>query len=324
MTSIPLGLLDAIEPFFILEIEMLFFSQSATERKFIEKGKQEAMNPRFIDVHTHINFSAFKDDGDEVIKRTLEKGVWMILVGSQASTSKRAVEYAQKHPEGVYAIVGLHPIHTQEMNIDPDEEEASVGVKPFKTAAEIFDSEFYKNLIGSSKKIVGIGECGLDYAWLGKEQGARSKQQEAFEAQIEFALEFGLPVMVHCRNADDDLISILKKYKGRFGERLRGDIHFFSSDWEHAKEYLDLGLYLSFPGVVTFVHDRDETIKNMPLDRILVETDAPYVAPHPYRGKRNEPLYVEETAKRISEIRSISFEEVAEATTTNARKLFGI
>lgn len=286
--------------------------------------QNEIMKPKLIDVHTHINFRAFKDDGDEVIKRTLEKGVWMILVGSQASTSKRAVEYANRYSEGVYAIVGLHPIHTEEMKIDPDEEETAVGVKSFKTVAETFDPEFYKNLIRSNRKIVGIGECGLDYAWLGKEQVARSKQQESFEAQIELALELDVPIMVHCRNADDDLISILKKYKSRFGERLRGNIHFFSSDWEHAKEYLDLGFYLSFPGVVTFVRDRDETIKSMPLDRMLVETDAPYVAPHPHRGKRNEPLYVEETAKRIAELRGISFEEVAVATTENAQKLFGI
>ncbi|MEK9175579.1 MAG: TatD family hydrolase, partial [Patescibacteria group bacterium] len=162
-------------------------------------------------------------------------------------------------------------------------------------------------------------------------------QQEVFRSQVRLARELKKPLIIHCRpsgvvqgmqspgtsliDAYDDVLKILKEEKA---DEIGGDIHFFVGDWEIAQKFLDLGFYLSFTGVITFVHQYDDVIKNIPMDRIMIETDAPYVAPAIYRGRRNEPLYVAEVAKRIAELREISYDEVAESTTKNAIKLFNL
>ncbi|MFC1594858.1 TatD family hydrolase [Patescibacteria group bacterium] len=288
------------------------------------------MKISLIDIHCHINFNAFKDDGHTVVERTLKEGTGMILVGSQIDTSRRAVEYAHRYDNGVWAAVALHPIHLSEFEVDAEELEitgvggpaspaASQGgqnVPGFKTRAEEFNYDKYKEL-GSDSKTIAIGECGLDYFHCGEEE--KKKQAEVFRKQIKLARELKKPIMVHCRNAYDDLFNILKEEDA---QNIGGDIHFFAGDWDTAKKFLDLGFHLSFTGVITFAHQYDEVIKKMPLDRIMVETDAPYVAPAPYRGKRNEPLYVKEVAKRIAAIKDISYEQAAEATTNNAINLF--
>jgi TatD DNase family protein len=278
------------------------------------------MTPKYIDIHTHVNFKTFKEDGDEVIKRALEAGVWLINVGSQFSTSKRAVEIAHRYPEGVYAIVGLHPIHLEESFHDEDE----TIDEGFMTRAEVFDKEAYRKLL-EDPKVVALGECGLDYFHLKEE--SIEKQKQALIAQIELANEVGKPLMLHVRNdpknknvdAYKDALEILKKYA-----KVKGDMHFFAGSKEVAKELIDFGFMISFTGVITFTHDYDEVVREVPLDMIMSETDAPYVAPVPYRGKRNEPSYVKEVVKKIAEIKGLPEAEVAKAVMANARRLFGI
>ncbi len=274
--------------------------------------------PYLIDVHTHINFNAFREDGHEVVRRTLEAGVWMVLVGSQIDTSRRAVEYARHYERGVYAAVGLHPIHLGEMEVDRDEMNAADGVPGFTTRKEEFDYQAYRDL-ALDPKVVAIGECGLDYYRLRDTEEIKKKQAETFRKQVALAREVKRPLMIHCRNAYEDLLAILREERAN---EIGGDIHFFAGDWEIAKQFLDLGFYLSFTGVITFANQYDDTIKKVPLNRIMIETDAPYVAPVPHRGKRNEPLYVEEVARRIAVIKGIALEEAVHATSENALRLF--
>ena len=241
----------------------------------------------------------------------------MILVGSQASTSRRALEYARKYDDGVWAAVGLHPIHLTELHVDA-KEIGEDNVPGFDTRTEEFDFDYYKTLALDSKT-VAIGECGLDYFRTGETDDKRDKQHETLRRQIQLAREVKKPMIIHCRNAYHDLAPILREEKA---DEAGGTIHFFAGSWEDAKMFLDLGFHLSFTGVITFARDYDDALTKSPLDRIMVETDAPYVSPVPYRGKRNEPLYVREIAKKVAELRGISYEEVARATTENATKLF--
>jgi TatD DNase family protein len=289
---------------------------------------------RLIDIHAHVNFNAFKDDSDEVMRRTLGSGVGMILVGSQIDTSRRAVEFANRYKESVWAAVGLHPTHLVETYHDHSEIGAPEGVSGFASRKEEFDYDAYYK-IGADRKTVAIGECGLDYFRVESNEEVKKLQQETFRSQVRLARDLKKPLIVHCRpsgltygkqppgtsltDAYDDVLQIFKEEKA---DEIGGDIHFFVGNWEIAKKFLDFGFYLSFTGVITFAHQYDEVVKNIPLDRIMVETDAPYVAPAPYRGKRNEPLYVEEVAKKVAELKDLPFEEVAEATTKNAQQLF--
>ncbi|MCC7160272.1 TatD family hydrolase [Candidatus Nomurabacteria bacterium] len=280
--------------------------------------------PKYIDIHSHVNFTAFDADRDEVIKRALENDTWVINVGTQIDTSKKAVELASKYKEGVYAVIGLHPIHTGASFHDA--KELGEGGKEFTSRGEVFDKNAYRELL-KNPKVVAIGECGLDYYHCTEESIA--KQKEAFIAQIELANEFNKPLMLHIRNLPIgrqvvqgsyfDTIDLLKAHA-----KVKGDVHFFAGTWDEAKAFLDLGFNLSFTGVITFTHDYDEVIRNTPLDMIMTETDSPYVAPVPYRGKRNEPLYVKEVVKKIAEIKNLSETEVAEAIIKNAKRLFDI
>jgi TatD DNase family protein len=274
--------------------------------------------PKLIDIHSHINFNAFKDDANAVIARTLDGGVWTILVGSQIDTSRRAVAYAEKYPEGIFAAVGLHPIHLTDTYVDANEINAGKDVPGFKTRVEEFDYNTYKKLAEHSKT-VAIGECGLDYFRVPSGEETKQVQADTFRQQVTLAREVKKPLMIHCRSAYEDVLQILRQENA---QEIGGNVHFFAGTWEIAKQFLDLGFYLSFTGVLTFTHDYDEVVKNMPMDRIMVETDAPYVTPVPYRGKRNEPLYVEYTARRIAELKETDPAEVFVATTQNARALF--
>lgn len=286
-----------------------------------------------IDTHAHINFNAFAEDGDEVIKRALKNNVWFINIGSQHSTSWRAVEYAQKYQEGVYAAVGLHPIHLKGKKIK--EEIDSLEEIEFETKPEVFEYEKYKELAKWSR-VVAIGEVGLDYYHLDKEsiEEQKERQKKNFIQHLELAKELDKPVIIHCREAHEDVLEILTDFikihptppfeKGRLGGILKGVIHSFSGRWSQAEEYFELGFYISFNGLITFARDYDKVIKNAPLERLLIETDCPYLTPVPYRGKRNEPSYVKYVAEKIAEIKGVSFEEVAQITTENAKKLFNI
>ncbi|MEK7155293.1 MAG: TatD family hydrolase [Patescibacteria group bacterium] len=268
---------------------------------------------RYFDAHTHVNFVAFKDDNEAAIQRAAEADVAMNTVGTQFDTSKDAVAIAEKY-ENVYATIGLHPIHTAKSY--HDEKELGEGGKAFTSRGEQFDAAAYEEL-AKSPKVIAIGECGLDYIRL--EENTKKTQEEVFVQQIHLANKLGKPLMLHIRNAYDDALAILKREA-----KVKGDVHFFAGDWNIAKQFLDFGFTLSFTGVITFTHDYDEVIKNAPLDSILCETDAPYVAPVPYRGKRNEPAYVIEVVKKIAEIRREDVEKVREQLLINAVRLFGI
>jgi len=254
------------------------------------------MKPELIDIHCHLDFNDFDNDREEVIKRALEKNIWMINIGIDAETSQKAIEIAEKY-EGVFASIGLHPGEIK----------------------EDFDMDYYRKL-ARHPKVVVIGECGLDL----KSRNLELETQEIlFKKQIELALELDKPLMIHCRDAYKEVIDIISSYKIR-DSRLRGNIHFFSGTLQEAEQYFDLGFTISFTGIITFARNYDEVIKNAPLEKIMIETDAPFVAPVPFRGKRNEPSYVTEVAKKISEIRNESYEKIAEITTANAIKLFNL
>lgn len=291
-----------------------------------------------IDTHAHLNFHAFKDDTDEVIKRTLENDIWMINVGSQYSTSKRAIEIAGRYEKGIFAAVGLHPIHLHERKVDP----AEIGSQEiFKTRAEEFDYIKYKEL-AESLKVVAVGEIGLDYYYKPKTKKKleqfKEKQKETFLKQFNLAKELDLPVILHCRVAHEDLIEILNQQLAINNQQLKGVIHCFTGNSEQTQKFLKLGFYLGFNGLifktVAALPDPTEIIIQIPLERILLETDSPYLMPSgilrslgkggPVEEQRNEPINVRYVAERIAQIKKVSYEKVAEITTQNAKELFKI
>jgi TatD DNase family protein len=279
------------------------------------------MIPKYFDAHTHIHFAAYKDDRKGVIDRATQANVWMINVGTQKDTSADAVVLAHEHKEGLYASVGLHPIHTEKSFHDIKELGGNETAKEFYSRGEDFDYEYYKKL-ALDPKVVAIGECGLDYYRLSEE--TKKKQFDVLEKQIQLSHEVQKPLMIHCRNAFSDLIQTLKANSSKLKADAPGVIHFFTGTPDDAKKLLDLGFSFTLGGVITFARDYDEAIKIIPIDRILSETDAPYVAPVPYRGKRNEPAYVVGVVKKLAELKSISTEEMASQIFENAKMVFGV
>lgn len=252
-----------------------------------------------FDAHTHLHDKAFDEDRDAVIARMKEAGVRAVTVGTDKETSIQAVELARLH-DFLWASIGLHPNDNRE---------------------ELFDAEAYGEL-AKDPKVVAVGECGLDY-FRGAE-GDKERQKKAFEAQILFALQYDKPLMIHCREAHEDALSILQSFSREYGEKVRGVIHFFTAGEDTAKRYLELGFLLSYPGVVTFTGVYDEAVRATPLDRLLSETDAPYASPAPFRGKRNEPLYVRHTVERLAELKGISAGEMEARIAENAARTFRI
>jgi TatD DNase family protein len=271
-----------------------------------------------IDIHTHVNLARFDDDADVVVRRALDAGVWMINVGTQLHTSRRAIELTHTYSEGVYATVGLHPTHTSSSFHDAQETHGDHDADP----GEVFDYALYKTL-AQDPRVVAIGECGLDYYRTPTDE-ERNKQVEVFEQHIALANEVGKPLMLHLRsgvggNAYKDAAEILKKQA-----RVLGDSHFFAGSVEDAQRFWDMGYATSFTGVLTFTHDYDVVVQAAPKELIHAETDAPYAAPKPYRGTRNEPLYVREVVKKMAELRTVSVEEWQDQLCSNVRQLFGI
>lgn len=273
---------------------------------------------KIVDTHSHLSFKAYDKDREEVIKRTQKEGVLCIDVGTKYETSKLVVELAEKN-ENIYAAIGMHPIHikTDLLKLKMDEEEGA-----FEPLGEEYNKERYKEL-AKSKKVVAIGEIGLDYYYRPKGTTKLGKfkeiQKKVFIEQLDLAKELDLPVIIHCRMAHNDVLEILKDRK------LKGVIHCFTGNWEEAQKYLDLGFYLGINGII-FKFDIDEVIKKAPLDKLLIETDCPYLTP-PQAGPketRNEPIFVKYVAERIAELREITFEEVVNQTTKNAKALFGV
>ncbi len=272
---------------------------------------------KFIDIHSHVQFVAYEPDRDAVMLRAKEANVAMINVGTQKDTSKAAVELARKHPDIAWATIGLHPIHTSKSF--HDKKELGEEAKDFTSRGEVFDYEYYREL-GKDPKVVAIGECGLDYYRLNHE--TRNMQHVAFEKQINLALELKKPLMIHCREAYQDLLQILDSCYMLHVSCPPGDIHFFAGDWKIAQEFLKRGFTLSFTGVITFADQYDEVVKNTPLDMILTETDSPYITPVPLRGKRNEPVNVKYVVQRIAEIKNLPIEKVQEQIILNAKRVF--
>ncbi len=246
-----------------------------------------------IDTHAHLNFNDFKDDFDEVIKRSLAEDIWMINVGSNYETSKKAIEIAEKYEKGVFAAIGLHPIHAKD---------------------ESFNASKYRSLC-QSDKAVAIGEIGLDYY---RDYGLfKEKQKQVFLQQLYLAKELDLPVIIHCRMAHKDLLEILKKHK------IKGVVHCFTGRWKDAQEYLSMGLYLGINGIV-YKFDLKEVIKKTPLEKILIETDCPYLIPPQAGAERNEPIFIKYIVQEIAKIKNLDYQKIAKITTENAKKLFRI
>ncbi len=272
--------------------------------------------PQFFDVHTHVHFAAYDKDREEVLSRALAARTWMVNVGTQRDTSRSAIEIAKRLGEGVYATVGLHPIHTEKSHHDAKELGAD---QAFTSRGEEFDFEQYKKL-AEEDVVVAIGECGLDYYRLS--EGTKEKQYATLRGHIAVAHEVGKPLMIHCRNAFDDLIPLLKSERQNMFPEDPGIIHFFTGTVDHVRALLEIGFSFSFGGVTTFTHDYDDALRFIPLENILSETDAPYVTPIPYRGKRNEPLYVKHVVEQIAMVRNVDFENVRCALVDNAFRMF--
>lgn len=273
-----------------------------------------------IDTHAHVNFSFFKEDADDVIQRSLAEDTWMINVGANYKTSNRALMYANKYERGVYAATGLHPI-----NLFPTKDEDKI------IAAEEFNYDAYEKL-AKFEKVVAVGEIGLDYYHIDKSldvNEVKKKQKQVFSEQLLMARRVEKPAIIHCRQAHDDMIQTIKDIKKEnkdlfTGNKPWGVMHCFSGDEDLAWKYFSLGVIISFTGLITFSRQWDDLIRKMPNENLMIETDCPFMTPEPFRGKRNEPIYVKYVAEKIAEIKNVSRERAIEFTTNNARKFFNI
>lgn len=300
----------------------------------------------YIDTHAHLNFREYKDEIPEVIKRAQEAKVEAIInVGSNFNTSKKCVEIAignsplavRKSPKAnsqqpianLYSAVGVHPIHLVK---DITESATFDGrTYSFTTKQEDFDYQKFKKLALSSQKVVAIGETGLDYF---HNSDDRTIQKKVFREHIRLAKELNLPLILHCRGEENDPYGVydemLKILNSQFIIRDsktsggRGVIHCYGGNLEQAKQFIDLGFCLGVNGIVTFKNAKQLqlTLKDCPLEKMLIETDCPFLAPEPYRGERNEPAFVVEVAKKIAQLKNIPLSEVEKTATQNAINLF--
>ncbi|MFF2158912.1 TatD family hydrolase [Paenibacillus chitinolyticus] len=251
------------------------------------------------DTHTHMNNEAFDEDCDEAIQRAWDNGVTRIVnVGFNRETIPSSIELAEKY-DFIWTTVGWHP--TDAIDMRPG------------------DLEWIEELC-KHEKVVAIGEIGLDYHW---DTSPKDVQARVFREQIRLARKVGLPIVIHNREAHQDIVNILKEEKAA---EVGGIMHCYSGSWETAKQCLDMNFHISFGGPITFKNAKQpkEVLKQVPLDRLLIETDAPYLTPHPFRGKRNETSYVRLVAEAAAELRGMSLEELAKVTTDNAVRLLGL
>lgn len=250
---------------------------------------------RLLDTHSHPQMRQYNEDRDAVIERALDAGVGMICVGVDLETSSQAIELADKY-ENMWASVGLHPND----NLD-----------------EIYDDAPYFEL-AQTTKVIAIGEIGLDY-YRTTDETKKQFQRERFEKQLQLAGMLNKPVIIHCRDAHEDMRAMLSKFP-----KVKGVIHSFTGTLEDAKWYIEHGFHIGLNGIITFARQYDDVVREIPLEWIVLETDAPYLTPEPYRGNRNESAYIAHVAQKIAEIRGVEFEKVAGQTTINAKSLFNL
>ncbi|MDP2730018.1 MAG: TatD family hydrolase [Dehalococcoidales bacterium] len=260
------------------------------------------MKVSLIDTHAHLDMSAFDKDRTETIARALDSGVGIITVGTDLESSRKAIEISERYP-GIYAAAGIHP-----------HDVTKIGKEDIIELGEI----------AKHPRVVAIGETGLDFY---RDYSPGKKQIEVLKWQLELSLKSELPIIIHCRKAEEALLKLLRSFMSEHSDtdkHLRGVIHCFSSDSDTAKELLDTGFYLSFGAYVGYPGSASlhTVIKNVPEGRLLVETDCPFLPPQSYRGKRNEPSYLPLTVKVLASIRGEPYQDIADATTQNAQRLF--
>lgn len=263
------------------------------------------MELNIIDAHTHVQFPEFEKDREDVIDRALSAGIGMVNAGADMETSRKAIELARRYEEGVWATVGIHPT------------ELPAPANMAEICRELTN-------LADDRKVVGIGECGLDY-FRSEEKEIRERQREVFILQIELARKAGKPLVLHIRpspksaDAFEDALEILSAHKNLLNE-IPGTCHFFTGTRDTAKKFLNLGFFFTFGGLITYNRDFDEVLEYIPADRILVETDAPFVSPKSHRGHRNEPVFVRETAEFLAGFKKIS----QDIFLRNTKRIFGL
>lgn len=260
------------------------------------------MEHEYIDTHCHPQLKQYDEDREDVIHRAEDAKVGMVCVGIDLVSSQQAISLAS-HYENMWAAVGVHP----------------------NDVTDDFDITFYEALL-SNPKVVAIGEVGLDY-YRTKEDIKRARQREVAKQWIELASSRNLPLILHCRDpkeskggsAYNDLLKLLMKHPP-----FKGVVHSYTGDWDTAEVFIDLGFHIGFNGIITFTKEYDEVIKNVPLDKMLLETDSPFLSPVPYRGKRNEPSYIVEVAAAIAKKRGTHISEISSKTLENTRQVFAL
>ncbi len=258
-----------------------------------------------IDTHCHIQFEQYDADRDDVIDQCKKKDIGLLIVGCEYESSEKAIALTKRIGSNAWCAIGQHPTeHTG-----------------------TFEYNQFEKLLTTSKSIVAIGETGLDYFRIPDNvdrEKYKSVQREVFSAHIDLAQKHDLPLIIHCRDAHDDMITILQERFGRWkeGDKERGVLHCFTGNADNAARYLELGFFISFTGIITFATQYDDVVRSVPLEKILIETDSPFLTPTPFRGKRNSPLYVEHIASRISELKGTTLDEISGQTTENAQRLF--
>jgi TatD DNase family protein len=276
------------------------------------------MDLNYIDAHAHLNFDTFDKDREDIIVSMQSEGVGAINVGVDVETSAESIELSKEHNH-IWASVGCHP--TEVSN--------NFSLQPF---IDLIKQDMHNCATSDvAQNVVAVGECGLDY-FRPTNRGAEEKklQRKAFEAQIELALTQDLPLILHMRPQDGSMdaykegLDILEYYNRKSSQRLRGTAHFFVGDEDIARRFLDLDFYISATGVVTISDAIARVFLDIPTDRLLVETDAPFAAPVPYRGQRNKPEYVRHIINHLAELKGVSEEKLAQKVLTNSQRLFAL
>lgn len=252
----------------------------------------------FIDTHTHLYSESFKEDRDEVIKRALDQSINQFVLPAIDSTYTKAMwDLKEQHPDLMHIMAGLHPTHVDPLSVSEELDHVKQQLE--------------------QKNVCAIGEIGVDLYW---DSSTKDLQQKAFAQQIRWAKEYDLPIAIHCRDAFDEVFEVLKQENN---DKLRGAFHCFTGNLDHAKQAIAFNLKLGIGGVATFKNGKiDQFLKEIDLEHIVLETDAPYLAPKPFRGKRNESSYLIHIAEKLVDIYQVPLSKIEEITTENAKKLF--